>query len=258
MNLERLVHGLLLLCCLLATSVGARLVAQTPPADAAGFDEAVAAYKAHDYEAALAAFAQLAAQETDVGRAALLHANAGTAAARAGSWGEAVWHLEAARRRRPADETVQRNLGQVQAKVGVTDDESSHFTETLLFLPLAFTSTQVSWFVSGLVALALLVLAGWRAGRLGRRAAWVAVLLLLWAAGTHVGDREARLWDGRRAVVISNTSVRAEPAAGGKLLFRLAPGSVVSDEEQRGEWRLIETQSGARGWVPVAEVRAAG
>ncbi len=227
-------------------------------ATSSDFEDAVAAYTAGAYAAARDAFAALAAREPDAGRRAVLHANAGTAAARLDDWGEAVWHLEAAWRARPGDPRVARNLDLVRARLGDPADEVSQFTTTLYRLPLRFTDADVDRIAGGLVAVALLLLAFVRAGKGGRRTAWVAVAVAVAAAGTVAANDLARARDARRAVVVDGTAVRAEPVPDGKVLFRLGPGSVVSDEEVRDGWRLLETRAGGRGWAPVEVVRAAG
>jgi len=240
---------------LLATTARSAVVQES---GSEGFAAAVEAYRGGDYDQALDQFAALADVEADAERRALLRANAGTAAARTKRWGEAIWHLEAARRGLPDDPAVLRNLEQVRARVGLADDETTQFTSSLRRLPLAFTERQMAQLVGALVAVALLLLAGWRAGLFGRRLAWTALILGVVALGLHVGGDLARAWDARRAVVLDRIAVRAEPEPAGRVLFHLSPGTVVSDEEQRDAWRLVETSSGARGWAPAAGVRPAG
>jgi len=239
----------------LATTARSAVVQESGPQD---FATAVEAYRGGDYDQALEQFAALADAEADAERRALLRANAGTAAARTKRWGEAIWHLEAARRGLPDDPAVSRNLEQVRARVGLADDETTQFTSTLRRLPLAFTERQMTQLVGALVAVALLLLAGWRVELFGRRLAWTALVLGVVALALHIGGDLARAWDARRAVVLDRIAVRAEPEPSGRVLFHLSPGTVVSDEEQRDAWRLVETSSGARGWAPAAGVRPAG
>jgi SH3-like domain-containing protein len=78
------------------------------------------------------------------------------------------------------------------------------------------------------------------------------------AVGLALGSNAARARDAQRAVVIEGVAVRAEPTSEGRVLFRLPAGAVVQDEEHREDWRLVETSAGARGWVPMIQVRAAG
>jgi hypothetical protein len=63
----------------------------------------------------------------------------------------------------------------------------------------------------------------------------------------------------RQAVVIDQTvNGRAEPDALSEILFRLPSGSVVTAEEKRRDWRLVESEAGARGWMPAEQVRPLG
>lgn len=227
-------------------------------AEESGFAEAVETYGLAQYAEALTQFAVLAQDEPDPGRRSVLHANAGTAAARAERWGEAVWHLEAAWRIAPGDPRVRLNLDRVRALNGTDAEEAVGFLGALIRAPLWMTEATVWQGVGALAALAILLLAACRARWAGRRTAWCAAFLALAAVGLALGSDAARSWDAQRAVVIEGVAVRAEPTLEGRILFRLPPGAVVQDEEHRGDWRLIETPAGARGWAPVPQVRAAG
>ncbi len=227
-------------------------------ADDPRFAVAVESYGSGQYDAALKLFAELAESEPDLARRAVLHANAGTAAARAEDWGESIWHLEAAWRIDPGDARVRRNLEQVRALSGASGGETSAFLETLRRLPLSMTEAGVSRLVGLLAALAILLLTASRAGWAGRRTVWAAFVVGVAAVGLALGSDAARAWDDRRAVVVEGVAVRAEPTLEGRVLFRLPAGAVVQDEERRDDWRLIETSGGARGWAPILQVRAAG
>lgn len=231
---------------------------ETAIADDARFAVAVESYGNGQYDAAFELFAELAEFEPDLARRAVLHANAGTAAARAEDWGESFWHLEAAWRIDPGDPRVRRNLEQVRALSGAAGEDTPAFWETLRRLPLDMTEADVSRLVGLLAALAILLLAVSRAGWAGRRTAWTALVVGVAAVGLAMGSDAARAWDVRRAVVVEGVAVRAEPTLEGRVLFRLPAGAVVQDEESRDDWRLVETSAGARGWAPMIQVRAAG
>lgn len=233
-------------------------IAAEVPADP--FTEACRAYRAGSFDRALFLFARAAEREPDQARRALLHADAGTAAARANRLGEAVWHLEAALRGAPRDAVAHRNLAMVRAQLpdGGDLDDPSDFTASLLRLPLLLTERETSTLLAAVGGLALLLLAGWRARRLSRGAAWAAFVLLLLDGSLLLFSDAARADDLRRAVVVEQVEVRGEPAADARTIVVLGPGVVVRDEETRGGWRLVETSGGGRGWVPSDAVRAAG
>jgi len=221
-----------------------------------GFSAAVTAYRDGDYGEARDLFSLLAAGDADPARRALLHTNAGTAAARAGDLGLAIWHLEAALRNAPRDATARRNLDQVRARLGQAGLAASSFTEGLLRLPLWLSKSESAQLLGGLAALVLVLLCFRRqAPKAAPRAALFVALvgLLAW-----VGFGDARERDLERAVVVADAQVRAEPRDEGKLLFRLEVGTVVRSEENRGDWQLVETDAGGRGWAPGNSIKLAG
>jgi hypothetical protein len=252
------IRTLIALCVSAFVATGVAQAQEQAQPVAPTFDVAVETYGQGGYALAMEQFARLAEQEPDAGRRSVLHANAGTAAARAEQWGEATWHLEAAWRIDPGDPHVRRNLEQVRVLSGAGEDESPGFLETLIRLPLMMTEAAVDRWVGWIAAAAILLLAACRARLAGRRTAWIAVVVGAGAVGLALGSDAARAWDARRAVVIEGVAVRAEPTPEGRVLFRLPPGAVVRDEEQRDAWRLLETPAGARGWAPVEQVRGAG
>jgi Bacterial SH3 domain len=219
-------------------------------------DAALQLYRDRHYDEAASAFAALARAEPDAGRAAVLHANAGTAAARAESWGEAVWQLRRARQLAPRDETAAVNLARVQAIAGDGASGEAHFTQTLRELPLRLTRDESDALCGAAVSLALLCLALRRALPTRRFPVLAAVLLLaaaaVWWPVSHKAWNSAHV----RAVIIPRTAVgRAEPDEHSEALFRLAAGAIVRAEDERHGWRLVESEAGARGWVPEEEAR---
>jgi hypothetical protein len=221
-----------------------------------GFSAAVVAYRDGAYSEAQRLFALLAAGEPDPARRAVLHVNAGTSAARSDDFGMAIWHLEAALRNAPRDVTARRNLDQVRARLGQASLSAASFTETLLRLPLWLTRSEFEQLFGVIAALILCLLClRRRAPRIAPRLALGVCLLglLLW-----VSLNEARALDLRRSVVVAAVPVLAEPRDEGKLLFRLDMGTIVQAEESRGDWQLVETDAGGRGWAPASSVRLAG
>ena len=219
-------------------------------------DAALQLYRDRHYDEAASAFAGLARAEADPGRAAVLHANAGTAAARAEHWGEAVWQLRRARLLAPRDAVAATNLARVRAILGETSSEATHFTETLRELPLRLTPAEGDAACGAAVSVALLLLALRRALPGRRVLVTLSILLLLFAAAWWPVSLKAWNAARARAVIIPATATgRAEPDASSEILFRLAAGTVVRAEESRHGWRLIESDAGARGWVPEDDAR---
>lgn len=213
--------------------------------------DAVEAYRQGDYAAALEGFAALAAGETDPARRAVLHANAGTAAAHADDLGVAVWHLRAALADAPRDAVARRNLALVRARIadGAAQPSEDALSATLRRLPLWLTTGEVATLCGLAGLLALLLVAAWRAGFAPRGVAWtgvgvgVAALLFLWASSS------VRAEEARRAVALQPLVIRGEPEADGRVVLQLAAGHLVRVDDDRGEWTLIETAGGGRGWV---------
>lgn len=218
--------------------------------------DALQLYRDHHYAEAAAAFDSLARAETDAGRAAVLHVDAGTAAARAESWGEALWQLHRAQMLAPRDAAAAENLQRVSAMASHGAGEAEHFTQTLRELPLHLTRAEDDAACGAAAGLALALLAGGRARILPRVLGWVAVALLLASGAWWLASRAAWFDAASRAVIIPPTAVgRAEPDASSEVLFRLSGGTLVHAEEERRGWRLVEADGGARGWVAADEAR---
>lgn len=221
-----------------------------------GLAEAVDAYRAERYDRATGLFAVLAEAEEDPERAAILHSNAGTAAARDGRLGEAVWQLRRARHLAPRDEIAATNLDRVLVLLGAGESEARHFTESLLAMPLLLTREEGRSAAAALAGFALLLLAAARLTGRGRRGAWLAGVLLVLALAWLGVARLAWERELSCAIVIDDVvSGHAEPDEHSEVLFRLSAGTSVVAEEQRRGWRLVESSAGARGWVAAEQVR---
>ena len=93
--------------------------------------------------------------------------------------------------------------------------------------------------------IALFRSAGARIGR-GLATGMVAGALLL-AAGAIVLDERLAARD--LAVVRAATTLRALPALGSDAVLTLHPGEIARRVTRRGEWALVQLQSGREGWV---------
>ncbi|GJM22845.1 MAG: hypothetical protein DHS20C15_27600 [Planctomycetota bacterium] len=227
--------------------------AETP---ATSFTDAVALYEAGDYAPASAAFAQLASEETDAVRRAQLHANAGTAAARAERFGLALWHLESARVGTPRDASVSRNLGMVRAWLGEGDVSPDRLASSWSAGVLMLSARERDLLAAGLVTLGLALLCLRRTGRMGRGLTLTALSCSALGGLVLLAAQHAESARASRAILLSDASVRGEPDREADSLFRLAEGSEVRLLEARGEFRLIVTADENKGWVRVDLARA--
>jgi len=220
------------------------------------FEAALQLYRDHHYPEAAAAFSALAAAEADPGRAAVLHADAGTAAARSEQWGEALWQLNRARLLAPRDAVAAENLERVSVMAKHGQSEAEHFTQTVRELPLHLTLAEDQAACGAAAGLAFALLAARRVTLLSRVSGWLAAGLLVAAGAWWLASASAWHAATARAVIIPPTAVgRAEPDANSQELFRLSQGSLVSTDEERHGWRLVEAEGGARGWIADAEAR---
>lgn len=235
------------------------LVLAPPDQAGTGLDAAAAAYRDGRFAEAFQAFSALAAAEPDRARAAVLHANAGTAAARAEQPGEAFWHLREALRHAPRDAVTRRNLGLLQQRLGVAGAPAPDLRSTLAALPLLLSEDEARQALGLLVSLAVAGLAAARLReRVPRAALWAPGLALALAAAWAALDHLARETHRSQAVVLASQAVLGEPDPAGKVLFRLDAGALVQHEETRGGWTLIETSAGGRGWLPATTLRLPG
>ncbi|MHC4845801.1 MAG: hypothetical protein ACYTCU_06540, partial [Planctomycetota bacterium] len=228
----------MILALLLAVLLGAVPAAGTPRA-ADGLQQAIDAYRAEQYGLAAGLFSELAEAETDDQRAAVLHVNAGTAAAKADRPGEAVWQLRRALHLAPRDEIAAVNLERVLVLLGEGKVEQQSFTETLLGVPLLMTRRETATLAASLAGLALLLLAVLRWRGRARRGAWLAgVLLVLAALGVGIGRLAWNREEARAIVIDEVVNGHAEPDERSEIRFRLAAGTTVMTEELRRDWRL--------------------
>ena len=213
-------------------------------------------YREQQYPEAARAFDALARAEPDPGRAAVLHTDAGTAAARAEDWGEAIWQLQRARLLAPRDAVAAENLQRVNAMLSEGTTEAQQFTQTVRELPLHLTLAEDHAACGAAAGLAFALLAARRAALLPRVAGWLAVGLLVAACGWWVASGAAWRAATWRAVIIPKTAVGyAEPDASSEKLFRLSEGTLVATDDARQGWRLVQAEGGARGWVAADEAR---
>ena len=170
---------------------------------------------------------------------------------RNGKLGLAILNYQRAQFLAPGDADIAFNLHIARAKAGLADRPMGWFDQAACF----FSLNTLSWL--GGAAL-LLIAAGFVARQLtqriqfGWRAGMMASVCVLLAAMLAVGIRWSEL---REAIVtVKNTPVYISPVTVAQPLYTLAEGQAVAVQKPHGEFVLVETSDGHRGWVKSADV----
>jgi tetratricopeptide (TPR) repeat protein len=209
-------------------------------------DQAVQAYRAGDFAAALALF-QTALSERGAPDGALLY-DLGNCAYRLGHHAEALLYYRRAELRLPRDRELAFNRRLAEEQLGLESDASQSFGAGLLALPDAFTSRELLVLVTvletaGLVGLVLL--------RRRRVAPLIlaSIVLLALAGAVRLVQREwfAGLPDG--LVIENEIALRAEPRVELPVTAKLRAGETVSVEALADPWIRIRHARGS-GWTP--------
>lgn len=242
------------------TAKGQALAEEAAPASAASvLHDAESAFRQGEYGRAVALYRELVEDAPD--NPALLY-NLGTAHARAGERGLAIWRYLQALRLDPRDADLRHNL-----RILLPD-----YTQNLAISPLPpinWVYLQLSmneWTgigaIGSLLALALLAASFAapaarrrvrRALRWGAGAAFVVALVGWPFAILHYYD-EASQWQG--VVVSEGTVARTGPSLQQIETFSLPVGKVVNIEERTDEeWLKIVFTGGRKGYVPADRIR---
>ena len=219
-----------------AIGAAAAAIAASPEEEGVLFQRGAEQYAARQFVAAEHSFAEVTRLAPDAPDA---WANFGTAAWAARDTSAAVvgWHR--ALRLEPLASDVRGNLALVRApRIGTFAWVPPVPTEAVVVLIAAL------WV--GAWLLALLRAAGWRVvSRGGAIAAGLGAMSLAVVAmvlDEHIAGR-------RLAVVGETTMLRALPALGAEPLRTVRPGDVVRGLGRRGEWSLVELETGQEGWI---------
>ncbi|MBN2799477.1 MAG: hypothetical protein JXX28_10055 [Deltaproteobacteria bacterium] len=180
--------------------------------------------------------------------------NLGVAWYREGDAPRALAAWRAARARSPRDPDVAHNLALARARL---EGVPAPVGPAVGWLALV-TPGEVGGLGAVLLGVASALVGRWRAGRVRARA-WALVGglgLALGLVGIHAAWVQVR---HPVAVVVDREAVlRAEPAAGAAATGTLPAGSEVRTDGARGEWLLLRSGDGARGWAHRDGVRLAG
>jgi len=212
------------------------------------FDQANTAFAQKSYGRAASDGQAIITQQ---GYSAPVLFNLANAYYRDGKLGLAILNYERAQFLSPGDADIAFNLHIARAKAGLADRPMGWFDQAAYF----FSLNTLSWL--GGAAL-LLIAAGFVARQLtqriqfGWRAGMMASVCVLLAAMLAVGIRWSEL---REAIVtVKNTPVYISPVTVAQPLYTLAEGQAVALGQPHGDFVLVETGDGHRGWVKRADV----
>lgn len=215
--------------------------------------DAVEAYRAGDHADALARWDALLRETTQgpVERGRLLY-NAGNAAARGGSWFEAVGYYTEALHVTPRDADLWANLEYARREAGLEPADRGDLVSTLGRGLSAWTLGEARWIALGglLLFAAALIFEAMRGGRGGRTTAWVGLALALLSAAPLA--RHQLTEDSPTVFVVSRKglAVRSEPRSDAQVLERAEPCTYRRELDRLSGWIGVETAEGAKGWVP--------
>lgn len=220
------------------------------------FQAGNAAYSTGDYEAAIEAYEEAAAQWTSFE----LEYNLGGAHYKAGQIGPSILHYERARKIRPNDDDLNANLLLAQAAVTDRIEEMPDIGFGSLWRALISQERLAGWTAASLIlwwlGWSLLVLRWTRKDIGTRRVLSITVpVLLLLALGMGELSRltHQRIVAEDGAVILApRVEVMSGPASasGQSKLFVLHEGTVVKLLREEGDWRQIQLGNGNTGWLP--------
>ncbi|MGH7571582.1 MAG: BatD family protein [Gemmatimonadota bacterium] len=222
---------------LLAVGVSVSIPALALAQDETDWDRANAAYRAGDFERAIALYADLATRHDDP------HLEADLAAAlwRADRRGEAVVHYQRALASEPRNDSMRADLERLRADLGLARGQSAtdvlkraRLDELLWLLLAAATIGFVAFATTG-----------------GGRKIGLAVLAGTALIATTVA---ARAWIGSREMAVALRPVAVAAAPGGAPIVELAEGAEVRVLEAGDtSWR-VRAPGRPAGWVPAGAV----
>ncbi len=231
-----------LLAMLIASSAARATEQQT------AFEQANTAFAQKDYGRAANDYQAIITRQ---GFSAPVLFNLANAYYQDGKIGLAILNYERAQLLAPNDADIAFNLHLARAKVGLADRPAAWFDRAARFLTL----NALSWLAAFAV---LFIAAGIAAQQFTSRRRFAcaqgmtAAACVLLATVLAVGIRWSDL---RKAIVIvKNTPVYISPVTVAQPLYTLAEGQTVVLGQAHGEFMLVETSDGHRGWVKRADI----
>ena len=222
------------------------------PARAAGqqttFEQANAAFAQKDYGRAAGDYQAILTQQ---GFSAPVLFNLANDYYLDGKLGLAILNFERAQLLAPDDADIALNLHVARAKAGLADRPTAWFDRATRFVSL----NTLSWLGGAavlLIGVGMVVRLLKRSNPYGWSVGMAASVCLLLATMSAIGLRWPELH--RAIVTVKNAPVYIAPVTVGQPLFTLAEGQAVSLRKAHGEFVLLETSDGHRGWVNRANV----
>lgn len=234
--------------------VGLALTARAQASDAAAIDT----YRRGDFDAATRGWSELLADRSlPAAERARLCFNLGNAAFRAERPLEAVGWYEAALRLAPRDADAWANVEHARSAAGLEPKDRGDLAATLSRLAHAPTRAESGWLaLVGLLACgAALAFEALRGGRVGRRIAWLGVLVALAAAAPWAVQRAASERDPLLVVEKDKALVRSEPRKDAAVVGEAAAGERVERLDTLLDWTKVDVD-GTTGWVQSSQVFA--
>ncbi|PJB78970.1 MAG: hypothetical protein CO090_05715 [Acidobacteria bacterium CG_4_9_14_3_um_filter_49_7] len=213
------------------------------------------AYAAKDYDKAIELYSQAASELSASGEKSFdLMYNLGCASFRKEDLASARLYFEQARRIRPLDPSVNRNLKVLESRlsdkikvppVGTVEKAYQHLYQSIPY-PVLTGSLLIFWFLV-FIFLGLLI-----SGRYSRKPFYyglgVSLILLLMTFG--LANSRAGELARREAVVFQpEVEVFSEPSTSSSLLFRIHSGALVGMEGEQSGFVHIILPDGMNGWA---------
>jgi hypothetical protein len=228
----------------LAVTVTMARAAETP----ATFDQANAAFAQKDFARASTDFQQIITRQ---GFSAPVLFNLANTYFQQGKLGLAILNYQRAEVLAPADADIAFNLHLARTRAGLADRPMTWFEQSTHLV----TMNTIAY--CGAAAM-LILLAGALSRAVSRkhRFAWrlgmitSACVLLISVLALSVRWPELN----QAIVTVKNAPVYIAPVTVGQPLYTLAEGQTVTIRGPHGEFTLVETSDGHRGWVKTADI----
>ena len=212
------------------------------------FDQANAAFAQKDFAHAATGFQQIIKHQ---GFSAPVLFNLANAYYQEGKLGLAILNYQRAEVLAPSDADIALNLHLARTRAGLADRPTTWFEQWTHY----FTINTLSCCATAAI---LILLAGALSGKLSPRHRFALRLVMMTSACvllTSVPAVSVRWAELNQAIVtVKNAPVYIAPVTVGQPLYTLAEGQTVTVHGPHGEFTLVETGDGHRGWVKTADI----
>jgi tetratricopeptide (TPR) repeat protein len=212
------------------------------------FDQANIAFAQKDYPRAASDYEAIIAHQ---GFSAPVLFDLANTYYQSGKIGLAIVNYERAQLLAPRDADIAFNLHMARIKAGVADRPIPVVERAVRFLSL----NTLSWIGATailLIGVGIVTRRFTGRNRLGWQSGMVASTCILAAVLLAVGMRWSEL--SQAIITVKNTPMYISPVSIGQPLYTLAEGQTVALRKAYGEFLLVETTDGHRGWVKHADI----